>query len=426
MEEIVPAPQVETYRNKCEFTVGLDAAGVITAGFRLGSFSSGVSVADASECINIPTAAKRACAVFTDFVRASPLAHYDQETHLGVWRQLTVRTSDRTGHVMLTVMVKSPAAEDVEGTAQMAAETSRLVETFKDLALGAPDSKGDDAPAELKIKALFVQNYAGLSNPDQDCAHVKLWGDDRMQENMLGLQFLVSPGAFFQVNTPAAEELYSVVARLAGFGGEGKGEAGGEAGDAVKSEGGEEKVGESAATTAAKTHTTVLDVCCGTGTIGLSVAKFVDEVIGMDLCKAAVADAHLNTALNGIDNATFIAEKAEDVMKKVIQDCEARSRKTGVKGEIIAIVDPPRAGLHPAVLKALRSCRVIDKLVYVSCNPTKSFVADSVMLCGPRTKNMDSAPFRPVRAVPVDMFPHTSHCELVTLFDRGDEETGED
>ena len=96
----------------------------------------------------------------------------------------------------------------------------------------------------------------------------------------------------------------------------------------------------------------------------------------------------------------------------------------------VAIVDPPRAGLHPKVTKALRCCEAIDTLVYVSCNPFGSFVDDALRLCLPENgkdgktygKHCSGQPFVPVRAAPVDMFPDTRHCELVVAFTRDVEE----
>ena len=91
----------------------------------------------------------------------------------------------------------------------------------------------------------------------------------------------------------------------------------------------------------------------------------------------------------------------------------------------VAIVDPPRGGLHPKVTKALRMCDAIDTLVYVSCNPFGSFVEDAVRLCTPENtseksygKHSKGKPFVPLRAAPVDMFPDTRHCELVMAFSR--------
>ncbi len=82
------------------------------------------------------------------------------------------------------------------------------------------------------------------------------------------------------------------------------------------------------------------------------------------------------------------------------------------------MVDPPRSGLHRSCLAALRNCGPLKRLVYVSCNPTGSLVADLEALCGPSSKALKGAPFTPAAALPVDLFPHTDHCELVLLLTR--------
>ncbi|CAN0018765.1 unnamed protein product, partial [Phaeothamnion confervicola] len=86
--------------------------------------------------------------------------------------------------------------------------------------------------------------------------------------------------------------------------------------------------------------------------------------------------------------------------------------------DLLAIVDPPREGLHADCLAAIRNCATIKRLVYVSCNPTKSLVKDVKLLGSAASKRYRGKPFRPVRATPVDMFPHTPHCEMVMTFER--------
>lgn len=105
-------------------------------------------------------------------------------------------------------------------------------------------------------------------------------------------------------------------------------------------------------------------------------------------------------------------------------DIEATLNKCGMPivpsgHRCVAIVDPPRGGLHPKVTKALRKCTAIDTLIYVSCNPFGSFVEDALRLCLPENdpskklrygKHCSGKPFVPLRAAPVDMFPDTRHC----------------
>ena len=85
---------------------------------------------------------------------------------------------------------------------------------------------------------------------------------------------------------------------------------------------------------------------------------------------------------------------------------------------LVAVVDPPRGGLHSSVIRALRACSLVRRIVYVSCNPKGSLIENGSALCGPKSKAFKGQPFRPVRAIPVDLFPHTAHCEMVMVFER--------
>merc|ERR1712127_1120679 len=101
---------------------------------------------------------------------------------------------------------------------------------------------------------------------------------------------------------------------------------------------------------------------------------------------------------------------------------ELKAMNRSISGEnkkmIVAVVDPAREGLHNEVIKTLRANESIQRLVYVSCNPTGTLVKDGAMLCAPPTKKYPGLPFRPSSAQPVDMFPLTPHCEMVMVFDR--------
>ena len=96
----------------------------------------------------------------------------------------------------------------------------------------------------------------------------------------------------------------------------------------------------------------------------------------------------------------------------VLEQC-----KTGGES-LVAVVDPPRGGLHGSVIRALRACSLVRRIVYVSCNPKGSLIENGSALCGPQSKAFKGQPFRPVRAIPVDLFPHTAHCEMVMVFER--------
>ena len=121
----------------------------------------------------------------------------------------------------------------------------------------------------------------------------------------------------------------------------------------------------------------LLDVCCGTGTLGLSLASSVKRVIGIEICVPAVEDARANATRNSVANSRFIASKAEDATRRVLEGLSAEEQSS-----LVAIVDPPRAGLHTEVLKALRACLPLSRIVYVSCH-APSFVQNAVALCRP-------------------------------------------
>jgi tRNA (uracil-5-)-methyltransferase len=134
-------------------------------------------------------------------------------------------------------------------------------------------------------------------------------------------------------------------------------------------------------------------VCCGTGTIGLTCLKegVVGRLIGVDIAEPAIRDAKVNAAKNGFstnenggtndnDSITrFIASPAEKVLAEEMKSIPKTT-------PVVAVVDPARDGLHGTVVQTLRKNEKIERLVYVSCNPTGTLVKDAAMLCAPPTK----------------------------------------
>lgn len=177
----------------------------------------------------------------------------------------------------------------------------------------------------------------------------------------------------------------------------------------------------------------MVDVCCGTGTIGLVCAPFVGRVVGVESSPEAVQDAERNRELNNSrESAVFLLGKAEALMRDILPLAQrvgagAGAGTTGSLSaaaitEVVAIVDPPRSGLHPDVIKALRTCKALKRIVYVSCNPAGSLVEDAAKLSAPPRDTSGSwargPELRPVAAFPVDLFPHTPHAEMVMIFER--------
>jgi tRNA/tmRNA/rRNA uracil-C5-methylase (TrmA/RlmC/RlmD family) len=189
----------------------------------------------------------------------------------------------------------------------------------------------------------------------------------------------------------------------------------------------------------------LIDICCGSGTIGLIAAHAqrefhqwqqhrarsqsqpegrsatnaddirISSVLGLELVESAVADAKENARLNGITNVTFVAGKAEETIHSALREALATaddgssthsSMSSSSSPLVVGIVDPPRQGLHFETLKAIRNCARIQRLVYISCNPS-SLVADLTRLVQPATK---------VCMICVGLFTHVSFFLCVCVY----------
>jgi 23S rRNA (uracil-5-)-methyltransferase RumA len=192
-----------------------------------------------------------------------------------------------------------------------------------------------------------------------------IYGKDWFCEEILGLQFRITPFSFFQTNTRGAELLYQKAREYVLNNGQTNNLQG--------------KV--------------IYDLYSGTGTIAQILAPVAGKVIGVEIVEEAVAAARENAARNGLQNCEFIAG---DVLKVLDEISE--------KPDFI-VLDPPRDGIHPKALKRIIEYGV-PRLVYISCKPT-SLARDLVV--------MQEAGYRVERACNVDLFANTVHCETVIL-----------
>ncbi|XP_063171839.1 tRNA (uracil-5-)-methyltransferase homolog A isoform X2 [Candoia aspera] len=362
LEGVQASPLQTEYRNKCEFLIGLGPNQEDkTVGFRLGKYKGGTcAVVEPFDTIHIPAVAKKVAKAFQDYIRSTSYSVYSPETYEGHWKQLTVRTS-MNGHVM-AIAYFNPQKLSKEELATLQAS----------MATYFTEGIGKDSGV---TSLYFVEEGQRKSPHREDLILKNIAGDKYIQENLLGLKFRISPHAFFQVNTKAAEVLYSAIQ------------------DWVE----------------INQDTTVLDVCCGTGSIGISLAQKVKKVIGVELCQEAVEDAKANAQLNGLMNVEFHCGKAEELVPQLVNTLALR--------HTVTIVDPPRAGLHSKVILAIRKAEHLRKLLYVSCNP-RAAMNNFVDLCRAPSHRVKGSPFRVIRAQAVDLFPHTTHCEMLFFFDR--------
>jgi len=345
------------YRNKCEFTIGKTEAGDSDVGFVLGILGDGDQIVASCEDVpHVPAVMKRLCAVVRKCVSASPFAVFDRRRNAktGVWRLVMARLSP-TGDMLVLLQTATLSEEDRSRL------TGPLVSALTSADLGV-----------VSVYLQFNDEVTDAARPDAPLLHIH--GAPQLRMPLLGLGFEIGPLSFFQANTATCGALY-----------------------------------ETALQWLRPAGAVVLDVCCGVGTIGLCAAGRCRQVIGVELVPEAVESARRNAALNGIENASFHLGRAEDVLPEVLHELGSSA------SEVCAVVDPPRPGLHHAVTTALRSCAQLSRIVYVSCNPD-SLVEDVLRLTVPQDSDAD--PFVPVRAVAVDMFPHTLHCEMVLLLER--------
>jgi len=385
---------------------------VPACGFLVTGWAGGVSFSDSLN--NIPSEGSALVKIMNDFLATSPLEPYDTTTHTGFWRLLTVRTSRRTQECMVIIQHtpvsggagdansnKEDSSSPLDYTEAFAIEKERLIAVLTKAILVAEEA---ELPP-LKVTSIFFQEFGGLSTPPPEHPVQHAYGKTHLTEKLGKCLFQISPGAFFQVNTGGAEMLYQLAV---------------------------EKVREVSSENPEKTL--LFDVCCGTGTIGLTMMKegVVGSVVGVDISEPAIEDAKKNAELNGFacsddgnvddknngsqssKSTRFVAARAEQVLADEIRKAKKRHKDMN----FIVVVDPAREGLHADVVKTIRMNEQISRLVYVSCNPTATLTRDAVLLCCPPTKRYTGRPFRVTSAAPVDMFPLTNHCEMVMTFDR--------
>uniref|UniRef100_A0A1B0DKM9 tRNA (uracil(54)-C(5))-methyltransferase n=1 Tax=Phlebotomus papatasi TaxID=29031 RepID=A0A1B0DKM9_PHLPP len=215
LEQIRASPLVSGYRNKCEFSVGKDPSGENVVGFRLGSYATGfVEVCPVDELKHIPDRVKMAVRLFQQFVRSSKHEVFNPEQQTGIFRQFVTRLSFATNEIMLNVGVnaKNLTEEDNE---QLKNDIKEFF-TQKEGKL-------------VNVNSLFYQEMRKKDKDNKKDAMVHLHGQTHITDEIHGLKFRISPESFFQINTPAAEVLYSAIIELG----------------------------------AVSKDTTILDICCG-------------------------------------------------------------------------------------------------------------------------------------------------------------------
>uniref|UniRef100_A0A2K6A1R2 tRNA (uracil(54)-C(5))-methyltransferase n=1 Tax=Mandrillus leucophaeus TaxID=9568 RepID=A0A2K6A1R2_MANLE len=358
-------PVINGYRNKSTFSVNRGPDGnPKTVGYYLGTWRDGNIVCVRSNNLkNIPEKHSQVAQYYEVFLRQSPLEPCLVFHEGGYWRELIVRTNSQ-GDTMAIITFHPQKLSQEELHVQK--------ETVKEFFIRGPGAACD-------LTSLYFQESTMTRCSHQQSPYQLLFGEPYIFEELLSLKIRISPDAFFQINTAGAEMLYRTVGELTGV----------------------------------NSDTILLDICCGTGVIGLSLAQHTSQVLGIELVEQAVEDARWTAAFNGITNSEFHTGRAEKILPGLL-----KSKEDGQS--VVAVVNPARAGLHYKVIQAIRNCRAIRTLVFVSCKLHGESTRNVIELCCPPdpAKKLLGEPFVLQQAVPVDLFPHTPHCELVLLFTR--------
>ena len=400
-EEIIPSPSETGYRNKMEFTFG-DA-------FKDGPFSLGLhqkgsfmNIVDIRECILVHPDMN----IIRNAVRDFFAALYEEEkidfknnkTQRGYLRHLLLRRAAKTGEILVALVTTSPEKSNVPEFDE--AKEKQIVDEFLKTVLNLePQDR-----IEGRISGvLHITNDAVSDVVRSDRTEI-LYGSEFIHEEILGLQFQISPFSFFQTNTFGAERLYEKAREYAAFAGINAYKAASYHSKPVKEklckqEGitGKEVDGAESLQAGEKVQKTgvLFDLYSGTGTIAQLMAPAAEKVIGVEIVEEAVEAAKENAERNGVENVSFIAG---DVLKVLDELPKPDS----------IILDPPREGINPKALGKILGYGV-NAVVYVSCKPTSlARDLDSFRLAG----------YQLVRACCVDMFPQTPHCECVVLMSK--------
>ena len=278
-----------------------------------------------------------------DLLRRYDLKPYDEKEQTGLIRHLVVRRGHYSGQMMLVFVTTRPKVFRIDQV------IAKITEAFPNVVSIIQNIN------DKNTNAIFGKEFRTL------------YGQDTITDSMLGNDYEISAQSFYQVNTEMAEKLYQTAIDFSDL----------------------------------NSDSIVIDAYSGIGTIGLSFAKQVKEVYGVEVIETAVEDAKKNAERNGITNAHYVADSAENAMAKWSKD--------GIKPDVI-IVDPPRKGLTESFIKASVAMQP-EKITYVSCNPAT--MARDIKL-------YQELGYELKKVQPVDLFPQTHHVETVALLSKLD------
>ncbi len=337
-DTIIPSPAEEGYRNKAQIPCGKDQSGKAAFGFFA---PHSHRIIPSESCLLQPAFYSEIIKTVARFVDAYGIAPYDEETHKGLLRHLFIRDGRVSGEIMVCLVINGKKLPHEKELIQMLLETNPKITSI----------------------LLNINQKPGNEILGREC--IPLHGKDGITDTLCGLTFDISPLSFYQVNHDGAEMLYRTAADFAEL----------------------------------HENDILLDLYCGVGTIGLSMAHKVKKLIGVEVIPAAVENAKKNAAKNGIENAEFLCADAGKAAEMLAEG--------GVRPDVV-VIDPPRKGCTEDVISAMAKMSP-RRIVMVSCNS-----ATAARDCA----RLAEVGYKPVKMRAVDMFPRTGHVETVILLSR--------
>ena len=341
--DILPSPEVDRYRNKVQFPVGVDKNGAPCFGFYAGRTHRIVPCPD---CKLQPGLLNEIGNALCAFFAQQGIRPYDEQIGKGLVRHIFLRRGAHSGQIMVCLVctrAKLPHAEQL---------CTALREQFPAI-----------STILLNVNAKNTNVILGSEN------HI-LYGPGYIEDTLCGVPVRLGPLSFYQVNTLAAERLYGVAAQYAQL----------------------------------TPDDTLLDLYCGMGTIGLSMADQCRGLIGVEIVPEAIESAKANAARMG----EAVAAKSRFFCADAGQAATQLAAE-GLHPDIV-MLDPPRKGCDEATLSAV--VRMAPRrVVYVSCNPATA-ARDAAWL--------EKNGYHAEKVQPVDLFPRTKHVETVVLLSKGE------
>lgn len=334
ISDILGSERTSGYRNKAQYPFGTDKDGNVIAGF-FAKRSHRVIPCDS--CDLQPKLFSDILNFTVDFANENGITAYDEESQTGILRNLFIRIAEDTNQIMVCIV---------------ATKNIKLFENFA----------GKLCQKFPEIVSVLVNVNNKNTNVILSDTYYKIRGKEYITDTVCGVALNVSAASFFQVNKKQSERLYLIAKEYADLNG----------------------------------NETLIDLYCGTGSIGLTMADKLGKLIGAEIVTSAVENAKQNAKMNNIENAEFICADASKAAQLLAEK--------GIKPDVV-VLDPPRKGCDNACIEAV--CKMSPKkIIMVSCNPA--------------TAARDAAQFNEngykiLKIKPVDMFPRTNHVECVVL-----------